>query len=134
MDFMTKIANHVFKGPLSIDTKRTQAGSFCCKMNSGMDRGWYQMNAVEIPVTIDLLKVLDPFQKQSVSMFKLRCMNCLLVDDATTGNYLTEMDPEFMGEDKTKDSRTEYPEVVDPFNCLVSSIDLLFRISWSATK
>jgi hypothetical protein len=92
------------------------------------------MNAVKIPVAIVLLKVLDPFQKKSMSMLKLRCRNCLLVDNATAGNYLTEMDPEVVGEDKLKDRGTEYPEIVDPFDCLVPSIDLLFRVSWSATK
>jgi hypothetical protein len=134
MNFTAKITNCVFKSPLSINTKRTQACCFGCKMDSGMDTGQYQINTVEIPVVIDLLKVLDPFQKKSIGMFRLNCKNFLLMDDATAKHYLTEMDPECMWEDKMKDRRTKHPEVVDPFNCLVPSIDLLFRVSWSATK
>jgi hypothetical protein len=103
-------------------------------MDNSMDAGQYQMNVMKISVTIDLLKILDPFQKKSMSLLKLRCRNCLLVDNVTASNYLTEMDPEVMEEDKTKDCGTKYPEVVDPFDCLVPSIDFLFRVSWSATK
>lgn len=60
MDFMAKIINCVFKSPLSVNTKRSQACSFGGKMDSGMDTGQYQMNTVEILVAIDCLKVLNP--------------------------------------------------------------------------
>jgi len=134
MDFTAEITNCVFKSPLSVNAKRTQACSFSGKVDGSMDTGQYQMNTVKIPVAIDLLKVLDPFQKKSMSVSELDCRNFLLVDDVTARHYLTEMDPECMWEDKTKDGRTKYPEVVDPFDCLVPSIDLLLRVSWSATK
>ena len=134
MNFTSEITNCVFKSPLSVNAKRTQARSFGGKMDSGMDTGQYQMNTVEIPVAIDLLKVLDLFQKKSMSVSELDSRNFLLVDDATARHYLTEMNPEYTQEDKTKDGRTKYPEVVNPFDCLVPSIDLLLRVLWSATK
>jgi len=124
MDFMAKITNCVFKCPLSIKTKRTQVHSFHCKMDHSMDTGQYKMNAVEIPVAVGLLKFLGPFQKKHVSMLKLGCRNCSLMDNVTARNYLTEMDPDFTREDEMKDRRTKYPEVVD----------LLFRILGHATK
>ena len=61
MDFMAEITDGVFESPLSINTKRTQVCGFCCEMDNSMDTWQYQMNAVEIPVTIVLLKVLGPF-------------------------------------------------------------------------
>lgn len=67
-------------------------------------------------------------------MFKLDSSSFLLVDDVTARHYLTEMDPEYVQEDKTKDSRTKYTEIVNPFDCLVPGIDLLLRVLWSATK
>ena len=56
------------------------------------------------------------------------------MDNATASDDLTVMDSEFMGEDKTKDGRTKNPEVVDPFNCLIPGINLLFGVAWSVTK
>ena len=56
------------------------------------------------------------------------------MDNATARNNLTEMDPDFAREDETKDSRTKYPEVVDPFDCFIPSIDIFFRVSWHATE
>ena len=134
MNFTSEITNCVFKSPLSVNAKRTQVRSFGGKMDSGMDTGQYQMNTVEIPVAIDLFKVLDPFQKKSMSVSELDSGNFLLVDDATARHYLTKMNPEYMREDKTKDGRTKYPEVVNPFNCLVPGIDHLLRVLWSVTK
>jgi hypothetical protein len=99
-----------------------------------MDTGKYQMNAVEVPVAVDTLKVLNPFQKKSMSALKFRCEDCLLVDDATTGDYFAQMDPELVGEHNTEDSRAKYPEVVDPLDRLVSCVDLLFRVSGSTTE
>ena len=89
MNLTAKITNCVFKCPLSIKTKRTQAHSFCCKMDHGMDTRQYKMNAVEIPVAIGLLKFLFPFQKKHVGVLKLGCRNCLLMDNTTARNYLT---------------------------------------------
>ena len=99
-------------------------------MDSGMDTGQFQMNTVEIPVAIDLLKVLDPFQKKSMSMSKLDSRNFLLVNDATARHYLTEMDPEYVREDKTKDGRTVA-------SCCLSGWDAPVAVSWklgSASK
>ena len=67
-------------------------------------------------------------------MLKPNCRNLSLVDNMNPKDELTEVNPDFMRENKTKYSRTDYPEVIDSFNSLVSGINLLLWILWNATE
>ena len=60
VNLTAKITNHIFQGPLSVNTKRAQVCHFSGKMDSGMDTGEDHIDAVEVMATVDVLEFDNP--------------------------------------------------------------------------
>jgi len=103
-------------------------------MQEGVKPRSAEMEAIRVPLIVQVFKFLDKLDEKRVSFSDLGNIDRTLHEYPSSMNKFAEIPPIFLGENSLKETGSKTENIQPILSCFISTGDFLNRIAWWTMK